>query len=186
MNKRALLILAEGFEEIEALTCADILRRAKVDTVLAGLNKKIIKGAHEIAVETDILLREAGADYDALVLPGGQPGADNLASSERVISLVKDFNSRSKLIAAICASPAVVLTAAGVTGGVKATCYPGLENRFPRETEYVPGKSVTDSNIITSPGPAYAMEFALKIVLNLMGKDSKEKLAKALLYKNKC
>ncbi len=182
MTKKALVVIAGGFEEIEAVTCIDVLRRADIEVTVAGLGKIDIKGAHDIKVTADISIDNADDNFDALVIPGGMPGAANLASSEKVNELIKKFNTSGKIIAAICASPAIVLAPAGVLEGKKATCYPGLEEKFTAGVKYIKQNVVVDSNIITSQGPATAMPFALKITENLSGSDTAESLASALLF----
>ncbi|MGM0441790.1 MAG: DJ-1 family glyoxalase III [Elusimicrobiota bacterium] len=180
--KTALVILAEGFEEIESNTVIDILRRADVKVTVAGLGGTKIKGSRDMTVVTDTELSEAGTDFDALILPGGQPGADNLHDSKLVNDLIHMFNRENKLVAAICASPAVVLAPTGVLGGKKATCYPGLEDNFPGDVILEDMKVVEDGNIITSRGPATAMAFSLNIVERLAGKSIRENVAAGLLF----
>ncbi len=122
MAKKVVIILAEGFEEIEAITPIDVLRRAGVDLIIAGVGSKTIKGAHGIVFQTDITLDELKNLPDAIILPGGLPGAANLQKSEKVKELVKKMDAQKKLIGAICAAPALVLAPAGVLNGRKATC----------------------------------------------------------------
>jgi len=170
--------LAEGFEEIEALTIIDVLRRAgiKVDTV--GVVSTVITGAHRVRVMTDKKLLEIDPDeYDGIVLPGGNPGYINLGRTNKILEILKNFNSSGKLIAAICASPSV-LSKAGVLEDKKATIYPGMEKEIP----YPRGERVVvDGNVITSQGPGTAIEFALTIVENLVGKEKAIQLKKALI-----
>ncbi len=182
MKKRALIIVAEGFEEIEAVACIDILRRAGIKAIAAGLGKKEVTGSHGIKMKPDISLDGAGDDFDALILPGGIPGADNLAASEKVNELIKKMNSSGKIVAAICASPAVVLAPSGILEGKKATCYPTLKKKLPAGVRYENKDTVVDSNIITSQGPATAISFALKITEHLAGSDTAKSLASGLLY----
>lgn len=182
ITKTALVILAEGYEEIESNTVIDILRRAEIDVTVAGLEDTKIKGSRDMTVITDTQLKKAGTDYDALVLPGGQPGADNLHNSGRVNDLIQEFNRKNKVIAAICASPAVVLAPTGILGGKKAICYPGLEDQFPEDVIIENKEVVVDGNIITSQGPATAMPFALSIVEKLVGKNIREDIAGGLLF----
>ena len=181
MVKKALVILAEGFEEIEASTVIDILRRAEVDVVVAGLKDIKVKGSRGMNVLADKKFDEAGSNFDACVLPGGMLGAVNLASSQKVRSLIKDMNKNGKIIAAICASPAIVLARLGILKDRSVTCYPGLEEKFDKDTTYKEDDVVIDGNIITSRGPATAMEFALGIVEKMCGKEMKDKLSKAIL-----
>ena len=133
-----LVLLAEGFEEIEALTVVDILRRAEVDVKTVGVGSKNISGSHSIKVECDLQLSDEifNKDISALVLPGGMPGTLNLEKSEAVIKLVKKTHDKNVLIAAICAAPSV-LGKLGLLKGHEATCYPGFE-------KYLEGAAISD------------------------------------------
>ncbi|MBE2984751.1 DJ-1/PfpI family protein [Campylobacter sp. RM9344] len=182
MNKVA-VILANGFEEIEALSVVDILRRAQIDTVTVGLDRALVTGSHGIAVQSDILLSELNEiEFDMIVLPGGLPGATNLAKSEELCSLLRKFDDNAKLIAAVCAAP-MALEAAGVLKQ-KFTCYPGFESSVrANKSGYTSDKKVVfDHNIITSCGPAMAMEFALELVKELKGIGVYESVMSELLY----
>ena len=161
---KAVVVLAEGFEEIEAVTPVDVLRRAGVDVVVAGLGRKKVTGSHGITLTADIRVKEIPDDIDALILPGGLPGAENLAACDALTTLIQTMNANGKIVAAICASPAYVLAPAGVLDGRKATCYPGCEDRFPETTSHFEDNVVRDGNIITSRGPGTALEFSLKLV----------------------
>lgn len=181
MQKRALIILADGFEEIEAITVIDILRRAGIEVITAGINNIKVQGSHGITVIADKKLAGIKGDFDACALPGGMPGAANLASSENVNSLIKQMHKNGKIIAAICASPAIVLAPLGILQNKTAVCYPGMQENFSRETIYKEEAVVIDGNIITSRGPATALLFALAIVEKLSGKETSEKIKKAVL-----
>lgn len=174
MLKTALVILAEGFEEVEAIAPVDFLRRAGVRMTLAGLSDLQVKGSRNISVRADIMLKDLVELPDALILPGGIPGATNLAKSEEVAELVKKMNDAGKIIAAICAAPAVVLAPLGILEGREATCYPGCESDFSTTTVYSKERVVTDGNIITSQGPGTALEFARVIAERLVGKEMAE------------
>ncbi len=181
MTKKAIVMLAEEFEEIEASTVIDILRRAEIDVVVAGLKDIKVRGSRGMNILADKKFDETGSDFDACVLPGGMLGAVNLASSQKVRSFIKDMNKNSKIIAAICASPAIVLARLGILKGRSVTCYPGLEEKFDKDTTCKEDNVVIDGNIITSRGPATALEFALEIVEKMCGKEMKDKLSKATL-----
>ena len=156
---RVLVVLTDGFEEIEAFTPVDVLRRAGADVTVAGLVSSIVEGAHKVKVMTDKKLSDVDANtYDMLVLPGG-PGYRSLLNSSAVINLVKDFNRKKKFIAAICMAPAV-LAKAGVLDDKIATIYPGAESQLPKPRE---AKVIVAGNIITSRSPGTAMDFALKL-----------------------
>ena len=169
MLKTALVILAEGFEEVEAIAPVDVLRRAGVRVTIAGVKDLCVKGSRKIGVEADILLRDLVEIPDAVILPGGIPGATNLAKSEEVAELVKKMHDAGKIVAAICAAPAVILAPLGILDGKRATCYPGCETDFSSKTVYAQERVVVDGNIITSQGPGTAFEFALAIAARLVG-----------------
>ncbi len=182
MSKKAIIILATGFEETEAITVIDILRRAGIEVTIAGLDDIKTSGSHGITVVTDKKLDELKPDdFDAVVLPGGMPGAVHLANSKIVTEFVKKMNSRGALIAGICAAPSVVMTPMGILENKTATCFPGDQVDFAKSTKYKDEPVVEDGNIITSQGPATAMEFAFKIVQKLIGKETEKKLRKATL-----
>jgi len=171
MLKTALVILAEGFEEVEAIAPVDVLRRAGVRVTIAGLADLKVKGSRQIGVEADIFLRDLAGLPDAVILPGGLRGATNLAKSAEVAELIKKMNKAGKIIAAICAAPAVVLAPLGVLDGKKATCYPGGETDFSKETLHSKDRVVVDGNMVTSRGPGTALEFALAVAAQLVGKE---------------
>jgi len=181
MAKRALVILADGFEEIEAATPIDVLRRAQVDVVVAGLNDIKVKGSRGLVVMADMKLDAVRGEFDALILPGGSLGAKNLAVSEKVKALIKKMNDSGKIVAAICASPAIVLNQTGVLKNKKATCYPGMQGNFYSDVKYKEEDVVSDGNIITSRGPGTAMAFALSLVEDLAGFNMRDELKKALV-----
>lgn len=181
MRKRALIILADGFEEIEAITVIDILRRANIEVITAGINDIKVQGSHGIIVIADKTLPAIKGDFDACVLPGGMPGAKNLSSSAKVNSLIKQMDKGGKIIAAICASPAIVLAPLGVLQNKTATCYPGMQERFLQGTIYKKEAVVIDGHIITSRGPGTALLFALAIVEKLSGKETSKKVEKDVL-----
>lgn len=177
---KVLLPLAIGFEEIEAITIVDILRRAGVEVVMGSLEGLHVKGAHGIEVIADALLCELEPkDFDMIVLPGGLPGATNLAKDTKVLSLLQDFDKEKKHIAAICAAP-LALKSAGVLKN-HYTCYPSFETRIAHQGYSDRTSVVCDVNIITSKGPSTAMEFTLKLVEILCGEVIAQKLSKDLL-----
>jgi len=183
MGKKAIIILADGFEEIEAITVIDILKRAGVEVNICGLNTEKVKGSNGVIVVTDKILKKDEIEYDACVLPGGMPGAENLAASEKVKKILLDTNSRGKIIAAICAAPTIVLTPLGLLDDKSATCYPGMESSFSDTTNYKKDDVVIDENIITSQGPATALKFAIAIVDAFCGQAVAQKVANATLFK---
>ena len=167
MRKEALLILAEGFEEIEAVTPIDVLRRAGVNVVVAGLASKNVRGSRRVVYIADMLLSEYQVNPDVLILPGGVKGAENLHHSPQVTHWVKRMNDSQKWIAAICATPAVVLAPTGVLDGISATCYPGYEKGWGSLISHQNQNVVVDRNVITSQGPGTALDFSFAIVEKL-------------------
>jgi len=173
------LLLAEGFEEVEAITPADFLRRAGVDLRLVGVTDRVVAGSHGIRVTADTTLAELGAEanqgdqeIEGIIVPGGMPGAANIAASEDALSLVRRLFAAHKLVAAICAAPAVVLTAAGVVKDRKVTCFPGFEERFEGTgARFVPERVVEDRNLITSRGAGTAAEFAVRLIERIVGRE---------------
>jgi 4-methyl-5(b-hydroxyethyl)-thiazole monophosphate biosynthesis len=180
---KILIPLAEGFEEIEAVTNIDILRRAGLDVLTAGIDSKEIKGDHDINLRADIEIKDVdSSDVSAVVLPGGMPGAANLRNSSKLLQLIREVNEKDGLCAAVCAAP-IVLEAAGVLEGKNATSYPGFSDEMV-SANYQEERVVVDGNIITARGPGVAEEFALTIVEYLLsGKDRKELAASMLARK---
>jgi 4-methyl-5(b-hydroxyethyl)-thiazole monophosphate biosynthesis len=177
----AVVILADGFEEIEAITQIDVLRRADVEVTVAGLSAGTVHGAHGIGVATDIGLGELDFEPDLVVLPGGLPGSVNLGDSQAVIDLLQKQHRAGRKIGAICAAPAYAPVKAGVLDGKRATCYPSFEAHFNTETTAVEDRVAVDGNIITSRGPGTAMEFALSLVRELEGPAKADELRAAML-----
>lgn len=177
MNRSVIVLLADGFEEIEAATPIDVLRRAGAEVVVAGLGSLDIHGAHGLSYLADIEIEEAAADYELVVLPGGMPGAKHLGESRAARTLVEKAIHSGDKIAAICAAPVMTLGAWGFLNGKTATCYPGMESMFPDNVKFVPERVVTDGIFTTSRGPGTAMEFALSLAAQLMGAEVAEKVA---------
>ena len=166
--KTALIIFAEGSEELEAVTVVNILRRAGVAVTLAGLSAGALRGSRGVLLTPDTTLDEALAhSYDMVVLPGGQPGTNHLKADARVLQLVRQMNLEEKYVAAICAAPSV-LAAAGLLDGKRATCYLGALDAFP-QVRLQDAAVVEDGKLITSRGPGTAMDFALVLAERLVG-----------------
>ncbi|RJQ55701.1 MAG: DJ-1/PfpI family protein [Nitrospiraceae bacterium] len=177
---RVAVILAEGFEEVEAIAIIDVLRRAEIDVVAAGLHDGAVTSARKVRVVPDALIDSIRAeDFDMIVLPGGQPGSDNLNADKRVKDLVRDFHLKGKLTGAICAAP-YVLANAGVLEGRHATSYPTYRDRL-GSAVYEEKTVVEDGNVLTSRGPGTALYFGLAIVERLMGKEKAQKIRGAML-----
>lgn len=177
------IYLAEGFEEVEALTVVDVMRRAGIDAKTVSITgSRHVKGTHDIVIEADILYEEADhAKCEMIVLPGGLPGADYLNEHEGLAKHIKCFaDDASKKLAAICAAPQVFGTC-GILEGKKATIYPSMEGHL-KGGQATDQNVTVDGNIITGMGPALAMEFALKLVEELKGKEAAEEVADGLLF----
>jgi 4-methyl-5(b-hydroxyethyl)-thiazole monophosphate biosynthesis len=177
------IFLADGFEEIEAVTPLDFLRRAGIDAAAVSITeRRVVTGSHGIALTADRTMAEiAGLPFDAVVLPGGMPGSTNLAASGALDALIKEAAAGGKLIAAICAAPAVVLAPKGVLAGKKFTCYPGMEKEVSAGAVWLPEKVVVDGNLITSRGPGTAALFALAVIEKLAGKEIAQQTGKSAL-----
>ncbi len=177
---RVCVPLADGFEEIEAITIVDVLRRAEVETVMAGLATRDVKGAHGIVVRADRLLAEVeGETWDAVVLPGGLPGATNLRDDPRVQRLVMNQDEAGALLGAICAAP-IALSKAGALRGRAATSFPGFEEQLECAT-YRREPVVADGHVVTSRGPGTALAFALELVRRLGLESAAERLKEGML-----
>jgi 4-methyl-5(b-hydroxyethyl)-thiazole monophosphate biosynthesis len=182
---RVAVILADGFEEVEAMAIVDVLRRADIGVVIAGLHDGAASSARKVRVIPDAVIdsiREE--DFDMIVLPGGQPGADNLNADRRVKDLIRDFHRNGKLTAAICAAP-YVLANAGVLEGKHATSYPTYRERL-GSAVYEEKTVVKDGNVLTSRGPGTALCFGLAIVEKLAGKEKAQEIKEAMLVNWEC
>ncbi|MDR3178210.1 MAG: DJ-1/PfpI family protein [Campylobacteraceae bacterium] len=177
---KVLIPLADGFEEIEAISIVDVLRRGGLNVVTAAISKKEVIGANSIKVVADTLFDDAqSVDFDAIVLAGGNLGYKNLAKSDKLLELLRKFDKEGKLIGAICAAP-YVLAKAGVLKS-SYTCYPSIELEI-QKSGYTSGKNVViDGNIITSRGPATAIEFALELLRKLKSDADAQNVRKGLL-----
>lgn len=181
MSKKALIVLAEGFEEIEAVTVIDVLRRAECEVIVAGLEARDIRGAHNVLIRADTILDEVKGLPAAVILPGGMPGSENLGSSEELAAFLREMNKAKKIIGAICAAPGCVLAKRGLLEGKKATCYPGFERTFGPKTIFSEERVVKDGTIITSRGPGSALEFAYVLAGELAGEEKAKSVKKGML-----
>ena len=186
-EKRAAVLLADGFEEGESLFVIDILRRASIGCDSVSIDQEMVRGGHDIYVKADrIISKEIFDDYDLVVIPGGMPGAANLRDCELVIDWVKKFDEEKKYVAAICAGP-MILKQAGISTGRTLTSYPADKYRdMFADAQYIDDNAkmeqmvVTDGNLITSRGPATTFSFAYKLVEVLGG--NADALKNGMLY----
>ena len=177
------VFLADGFEEIEALTPVDLLRRAGVTVKTASIypDRKEVKGAREISVIADITIDEAGPSKDdIMVLPGGMPGTVNLLECTRLMAMVDSHNAAGGRIAAICAAPARILGSKGLVKGKEATCYPGMEALLKGATPVIK-TVVTDGNITTSRGLGTAVDFACELITLICGREKSDEIRSSVV-----
>jgi 4-methyl-5(b-hydroxyethyl)-thiazole monophosphate biosynthesis len=179
---RVLVPLAEGCEELEAVTIIDLLRRAGVEVITAGLDEGPVTASRGVVLVPDETLDEAlGRDYDMVILPGGLPGSDHLQQDPRILDLLQRMAGEGKYTAAICAAPKV-LASAGLLDGRQATSYPGVLDAMDVSGMDYTGDAVTiDGHIITSRGPGTAMDFALELIEKLLGRDKRDEVEAGLV-----
>ena len=178
---KVLVPLANGCEELEAVTIIDLLRRAEIDVVTAALDDITVVASRGVKLIADCLLDDIINDqFDMIVLPGGLPGADYLNNDERIQTLLARVNEQNGYLAAICAAPKV-LANAGLLSGKDATSFPGvLESMQLPDTRLLGDAVVQDARVITSKGPGTAMDFALHLIEILVGTDKKQMVEKGL------
>ena len=176
------VFLADGFEEIEALTPVDLLRRAGAEVLTVSVyDRQSVKGAHGIDVAADTVIDRIDPDgADIIVLPGGMPGTVNLLECSKLMKIVDDQNANGKRIAAICAAPARILGSKGLLKGKTATCYPGMENLMDGATP-VTKTVVTDGNITTSRGLGTAVDFACELITLVCGKERSDEIRSSVV-----
>ncbi|MDR1895085.1 MAG: DJ-1/PfpI family protein [Spirochaetales bacterium] len=186
-----MVILAPGFEEIEAVAPIDLLRRAGLKVGIAGLGSREAEGSHAIRVKADFALcpgdslpqaLPGGGFPEGLIFPGGMPGAANLAASPEVLRLIAGVRAADGLIAAICAAPGVLLGPTGLLEGRRVTCYPGYEKYLGAGAVWVPDPVVADGNLITARSAGAAIDFALEIIAYCRDRAASDKAAAAILY----
>ncbi|GHV58019.1 DJ-1 family protein [Spirochaetia bacterium] len=193
MPKKVIILLAEGFEEVEAVTPIDYLRRAGLEVTTAGIGaNRTVTGSHGIQVIADKTLGElakagktTAADWDAVLIPGGLPGATNLAADKETGALLKKMAAAGKTVAAICASPAVVLAPLGILADKRFTCYPGMEKTVTgahwSEDRVVIDTGDAGGSIITSRGAGTAAGFAIAVIGKLLDEAEGKKIAASVL-----
>ena len=174
-----LVPLAQGCEELEATTIVDLLRRAEIGVVTAGLDDKPVRASRGMVLVPDTTLDQAlKQQYDMVVLPGGLPGADNLNNDPRIRALLTRMAASDRFTAAICAAPKV-LASAGLLKGRKATSFPGVLDAF-EGLSYRSDPVVRDGKVITSRGPGTAMDFSLELIEILVGKEKRDQVEAGL------
>ncbi len=182
LMKKICIPLADGFEEIEAVTLIDVLRRAGFSVTTCGLKNLQTRGSHGITVTADITIDQAiEGEWDLVVMPGGMPGATNLRDDARVGKLLEKTTKSGGFVGAICAAP-IVLAHFGYVKGRKATSFPGFGEQMP-EAVYSNERVVCDGNVLTSRGPGTAMEFALTITEMFAGQAKADELRKQMLVR---
>jgi len=185
MSGKVLIAVADGIEELEAITIIDCLRRAGADLTVASVQKREIVTSRKVKITADCLITDCtGKGYDLIVLPGGLPGAEFLRDSKELAEMLKKQKEAGRFYAAICASPAVVFEYHGLLADKKATCYPAMADKL-KNKQATNQRVVVDGNCITSQGPGTALEFSLKLVELLFGSQKSQELAKAMLAAGK-
>lgn len=183
INKPPIVLvpLAQGCEELEAITITDLLTRAGIKVVTAALNEKIVTASRGMKLVADNMLDDVlDIDFDMIVLPGGLPGADHLNNDPRIQTLVKKLAANNKYTAAICAAPRVLATA-GLLEDKHATSFPGALDQFPvKNLTYEETAVVVDGKVITSRGPGTAMDFTLTLIELMLGKEKRDEVEAGL------
>lgn len=181
MKTKALIILADGFEEIEAITPIDLMRRAGIEVIIAGIGKKEITGAHNITIACETTISEIHLQpFHAVILPGGATGTTNLLNSDQVLEIVKSNWRENSLTAAICAAPKV-LDKAGILSNKSFTCYPGVESEITHGT-FTNEPVIVDGNIITARSAGNSIQFGLEIIAALLGREASNVVKEKIVY----
>lgn len=181
------VFLANGFEEIEALTVVDVMRRAGLEVRTVSINPELeVIGAHGVKVVADMKLSDSNIkDAEWLITPGGMPGSQYLHECEPLGKLLKSHAAKGGKVAAICAAPALVLSPLGILDGKEATCYPGMEGNFRKEVVRKDAQVVVCGNVVTANGPAAAAPFALAIVRETLGEHQAQEVGAGMLFYKK-
>ncbi len=180
--KKAVMLFAEGFEEVEALMTVDILMRGGVDVRLASITEEMeVSGSHGIRIGMDVAMDQVDfGEQDAVLIPGGMPGTLNLGNSPKVTGVLTKMNETGKIVGAICAAPSV-LGQCGILKGKKATCYPGFEDKL-TGAEFINEKVVVDGNVVTSRGLGTSMEFGFALLELLVSKEKAEEVRGQIVF----
>ena len=178
--KTALVLFAQGSEELEAVTIVNILRRGGVAVSLAGLTAGLLRGSRGVMLQPDTTLEASlHQEFDMIVLPGGQPGTNHLKADQRVLQLVKKMRAQDRYVTAICAAPSV-LAEAGLLDGKRATSFPTCLDDYPNVMQHMTAV-VEDGKLITSRGPGTAMDFALTLLERLAGAAKRQEVEAGLV-----
>jgi len=178
---KVLVPLANGFEELEAVAVVDVLRRGGVEVVTASIHDLLdVKGAHGMSVRADALFADvADAEYDAIVLPGGGEGTENLKNSDALFRRLRRQDSEGRLLCAICAAPTVLVEAGVIAPGIHVTCYPTCQMQLDRQ--WTPAPVVAEGNVITGQAPGTALLFGLVVLQALAGDKVAQKVARGMV-----
>ena len=178
---KVLVPLANGFEELEAVAVVDVLRRGGVEVVMASMHDSPdVKGAHGMSVRADALFADvADAEYDAIVLPGGGEGTENLKNSDALFRRLRRQDSEGRLLCAICAAPTVLVEAGVIAPGIHVTCYPTCQMQLDRQ--WTPAPVVAEGNVITGQAPGTALLFGLVVLQTLAGEKVAQKVARGMV-----
>ena len=181
--KKVYVFLADGFEDVEALIPVDVWRRGGLDVTTVSITDfPLVQSAHGVNIEADMMIEQCDfSDADLLFLPGGMPGATNLFENKDVCKAVVDQFAAGKKVAAICASPAVVLAPLGILDGKRATCYPGFEQAL-TEATYTADLVTVDGNVTTGEGPAAAFPYGYELLRQLKGEEIVAQLQEGMRY----
>ena len=181
MSKTVLIPIADGTEELEAVTIIDVLRRADAQVTVASVASLQVTASREVKLVADCQIADcADKTFDLIVLPGGLPGAEHLRDCAPLIDMLKSQNQAGRLYAAICAAPAVALVPHGLLDGKQATCYPSCADALPDQTQ-ANQQVVVDGNCITSQGPGTALAFSIELVHQLFDDPTSQQIAEAML-----
>jgi 4-methyl-5(b-hydroxyethyl)-thiazole monophosphate biosynthesis len=188
MTKKAIILMADGFEDVEAVTPIDYLRRAGIEVTSASISDLTVTsrwGGIKLITDTTLakVLESDCAGWDAVIVPGGMPGAANLAASKETGEFLSKMANDGKLICAICASPVIVLFPLGLIAGKNFTCYPGLEEKV-TDAQWSDARVVVDGNIVTSRGAGTAGEFSIAIIKKLLDEATGKKIAETVLIQD--